>query len=107
SAPHLVTDDGIADGTPHDEARERIKILVITTEQVQDDRRPSGAASAPDGQRELVTPPHPVTGGQHAGSCVRPRSARGPCGAARPGSRGRRGYAYEAGSRASCGGGGC
>jgi hypothetical protein len=33
---------------------------------MHDDGRPSSAATTPDGQGELVPPPHPVTGRQHA-----------------------------------------
>lgn len=45
----------------------------VPAKQVYDDSRPSGASSAPDGQGEVVPPPHPVSGRQH---CVRGRSDR-------------------------------
>jgi hypothetical protein len=61
-ARHRVP-DGAADGEPHP----RRLIDVIAVLQVQNDARPSGTITAPDGRSEFFSPPHPVAGRQHRG----------------------------------------
>jgi hypothetical protein len=64
-APDPVT----YDGGPHDAADDEPDlgrcVDVISPKQMDHDMRTSGATTAPDGQRELSTPPHPVSGRQH------------------------------------------
>jgi hypothetical protein len=60
-----VTDDGVADDTGHDEADEGRSIDVFSVKQMNYDVGTSGTTSAPYGQRELRTPPHPMGGRQH------------------------------------------
>jgi hypothetical protein len=81
-AAYPVSYDRVADNTADDEADQGWGIVVISPEQVNHDMRPSSAASAPDGQRELSTPPHPIPGRQHENYPFRPRREPGPCGAA-------------------------
>jgi hypothetical protein len=82
-APGPVTHDGVADDAGHDETDEGRSIDVFSVKQVNYDVGTSGTASAPDGQRELGTPPHPMGGRQHDGRLLRRRREHGPCGAAR------------------------
>jgi hypothetical protein len=64
-APDLVSYDRVSDDAADDEADLWRCIAVISLEQMDHDMRAPGATAAPDGQRELSTPPHPVPGRQH------------------------------------------
>jgi hypothetical protein len=64
-APDLVAHDRAPDDAADDETDLWQRIDVILPEQVDHHMRPAGAATAPDGQREVSTPPHPVPGRQH------------------------------------------
>jgi hypothetical protein len=67
---HGIAHHRVADVAGDDEPDQRPGIhrfvrSVASAEQVNDDSWPSRAATAPDGQGEVVPPPHPVPGRQH------------------------------------------
>jgi hypothetical protein len=64
-AADAVSHDRVADNAADDEADQGRDIVVISSKQVNHNMRPPDAATAPDGQGELGTPPHPVPGRQH------------------------------------------
>jgi hypothetical protein len=62
---NLVAYDRAPDDAADDESDLWQHIVVISPEQVDYHVWPAGAATAPNGQREVSTPPHPVPGRQH------------------------------------------
>jgi hypothetical protein len=71
ASPHPVAHDRVSDDASHDETHQGLGIDLISAEQVNDDRRPSGTTSAPDGQGELGPPPHPECLRQHGEKSIR------------------------------------
>jgi hypothetical protein len=69
--PDLVAHDRIADDTSDDETHEGLGIDLISAEEVDDEVRPSGTTSTPDGRGELGPPPHPECLRQHGEKSIR------------------------------------
>lgn len=119
---HQVTHDCTADRLAHDETRTRrgstlprcVRVRFTagkTAAIVHDEERASGPAPPAYRGCKVLAPPQPFFGRQHVmdlGSrLLRPTDGRDPCYGGTRESRGRRGYAYAAGSRGSSRGGGC
>ena len=100
-----VPDDGVTDGSAHDDAHPGRRVLPHCR-RVHDEGRTRRTASAHCGS-ELVRAAHSVDLGKHTTPVVRRRDECGPCGAARRGSPCLRACASAAGTRASCCDGGC
>jgi hypothetical protein len=65
STTHSVTYDRVADRPADGEADTNRLIGLVPVLQMQNETRPPGTITAPDGRSELFSPPHPVTGRQH------------------------------------------
>jgi hypothetical protein len=69
SAAHLVPDHRATDRAADREADAGNLIDPVPALQVQDESGPSSTITAPDGRRELFSPPHPMAGRQHDRRC--------------------------------------
>jgi hypothetical protein len=65
SATHSVAYDRVTDRPADGEADTDRLIGLVPVLQMQNQTRPPGTITAPDGRSELFSPPHPVTGRQH------------------------------------------